>query len=61
MYWAKKYDSAKHIAEFKTVGGYVLCGKYGALLGNNYANENLPVCEKCQQIQNEKKQTSDRR
>ncbi len=43
--WAKKFDQVKHIPTNDSRG--VECGKYGALLGNNYATESMPICQKC--------------
>ena len=48
--WAKKFDQVKHIP---TNDG-VECGKYGALLGNNYATENMPICQECSWIAEKK-------
>jgi hypothetical protein len=44
-FWAKKFDTHAHIATVKPYG--VLCGKYGALLGNNYAEYLYDVCPEC--------------
>ena len=43
--WAKKFDQVKHIPTDDYRG--VRCGKYGALLGNNYATDSMPICEEC--------------
>ena len=43
--WAKKFDQVKHIPTNDSRG--VECGKYGALLGNNYATESMLICEEC--------------
>jgi hypothetical protein len=55
-YWAKRTDEAKHMIDYdsKGVGGSVLCGKYGALLGNNYAHYLDKVCPKCLEIAKER-------
>lgn len=55
-YWAKKSDVVKHIIDrdSKQTGGGVICGKYGALLGNNYAYDNLLTCPECLKILKEK-------
>jgi hypothetical protein len=53
LHWAKKFDRVKHITHRRGVGGGVLCNKYGALLGNNYATQNMPVCQEC--LKNQKK------
>ena len=48
-FWAKRLDTHVHIAE----NGKVLCGRYSAMLGNNYApdlaenNVVVPVCPAC--------------
>jgi hypothetical protein len=47
LHWAKKYDEVKHITHHNTMGGGVLCDKYGALLGNNYATTDMPICLAC--------------
>ncbi len=47
LHWAKKFDKEKHITHKRGVGGGVLCDKYGALLGNNYATDVMPVCKEC--------------
>jgi hypothetical protein len=49
--WAKKFDSEKHITHHNSIGGGVLCGKYGALLGNNYATMNMPICPECKRVE----------
>lgn len=49
FYWAKRSDEFGHISDkdSKQVGGGVLCGKYGALLGNNYASRMELICPEC--------------
>jgi hypothetical protein len=46
--WAKKFDQVKHIPNDDSSG--VKCGKYGALLGNNYATISMPICKECNDI-----------
>lgn len=48
-FWAKRSDNVSHIVDndSKQVGGGVLCGKYGALLGNNYQDDLPELCEEC--------------
>ncbi len=46
--WAKKFDQVKHIPTNDSRG--VECGKYGALLGNNYATESMPICQECSHV-----------
>ena len=46
--WAKKFDEVAHITHNREVGGGVECGKFGALLGNNYATKEMPTCKDCQ-------------
>ncbi len=43
--WAKKFDQVKHVPTDDSSG--VKCGKYGALLGNNYATMSMPICKEC--------------
>ncbi|MDA7514187.1 hypothetical protein N8508_00200 [bacterium] len=45
-HWAKKFDKVKHIPRLR-IGGSVECGKYGALLGNNYSTNVMPICPDC--------------
>lgn len=49
LFWAKKLDRFAHIPDDKSTqtGGGVMCGKYGALLGNNYAADHVKVCKEC--------------
>ena len=49
--WAKKFDEVKHIPTEDYMG--VKCGKYGALLGNNYATNKMDICPEC--LEKEKK------
>ncbi len=44
-FWAKKSDNVVHIV--KKGESAVHCGKYGALLGNNYAPYITEVCPDC--------------
>lgn len=49
-FWAKRLDTVLHIPDKQSTntGGGVLCGRYGALLGNNYAPYLKPVfCPEC--------------
>jgi len=47
-FWAKKFTE-NHIPNrnAQNVGGGVYCGKFGALLGNNYATSERELCEDC--------------
>tara|TARA_R110002020_G_scaffold99711_8_gene236431 strand:+ start:537 stop:722 length:186 start_codon:yes stop_codon:yes gene_type:complete len=46
--WAKKFDEVAHLTHNRQVGGGVECGKFGALLGSNYATKEMPTCKACQ-------------
>lgn len=48
--WAKKFDEVAHIVIDNEYS--VHCRKYGALLGNNYANDTMPICSKCELARN---------
>lgn len=43
-FWAKKFDTQACIT---TKDNRTLCGKYNALLGNNYASRLNQVCDDC--------------
>lgn len=45
--WAKKFDEVAHLTHNREVGGGVECGKFGALLGNNYATKEMATCQDC--------------
>jgi hypothetical protein len=45
LFWAKRLDHSAHIPTKNPYG--VECGKYGALLGNNYAGDHVQVCPEC--------------
>ena len=49
--WAKKFDEVAHIVNpaSENTGVGVYCGKYGALLGNNYAPGLTEICPICEQ------------
>lgn len=49
-YWAKRSDMTSHITHYSV--STVLCKKFGALLGNNYAREFDQVCESCLKVYN---------
>lgn len=58
--WAKKFDTVAHITfareqdnGFTNYG--VECGKYGALLGNNYATKDMETCPECIEAQEQSK------
>lgn len=51
-YWGKRSDKVVHVPDYLgNIGGGVYCGKYGALLGNNYAPDLLAqdakICPDC--------------
>lgn len=48
-FWAKRFDEFAHIVkkDATNVGGGVYCGKFGALLGSNYASDLTHVCPEC--------------
>lgn len=55
-FWAKRLDTYAHIVKIDSnnVGGEVYCGRFGALLGNNYASDLTYVCPDClEKIQSE--------
>jgi len=47
--WSKSFDEVGHIydKDSTNIGGGVMCGKYGALLGNNYCTANMDTCPDC--------------
>jgi hypothetical protein len=47
-FWAKKFDTVSCI--IKKDANETVCGKYKALLGNNYANQIDKVCPDCEKI-----------